>query len=109
MRRATLVCLLAMAGPTQAFECSKASTKAEMAICADPAAKAADDDLGKAYSEAISQMSASEKAAAVAAQARWITEREHSCGRRSGAKYTAWRRRAATSARSMRGWVMRGC
>ena len=107
MRRATLVCLLAMAGPTQAFDCSKASTNAEMAICADPAAKAADDDPGKAYSEAISQMSASEKAAA--AQARWITEREHSCGRWSGAKYTAWRRRAATSAHSMRGWVMRGC
>jgi uncharacterized protein YecT (DUF1311 family) len=90
MRRLALgACLATLAGSAQAFDCSKASTKAEKAICADPAARAADDDLGKAFAAAISEMSASTRAAAVAAQVRWIAERDGACADQTGPKYSA--------------------
>jgi len=86
--RLALVCLLALAGPAQAFDCSKASTKAEKAICADPAARAADDDLAKAFAAAMSDMSPSDKASAVKAQGRWIAERDGACADQGGARYS---------------------
>jgi len=88
-RLAVAVCLVALAGTAQAFDCNKASTKAEKAICADPAARAADDDLGKAFAAAMADLSASDKAAAVKAQVQWIVQRDGVCADLTGSKYSA--------------------
>jgi uncharacterized protein YecT (DUF1311 family) len=88
-RWAFVVCLTALAGPAQAFDCAKASTKAEKAICADPAARAADDELSKAFAAAISVMSPSDKTAAVTAQVKWIAMRDGACTDLLGSKYSA--------------------
>ena len=104
MRFRTLVGCLLLAGPAQALDCTKASTKAEKAICADPAARVADDDLGAAFTAAIAQEIPSAKAAAVRAETLWITARDNACADQTGAKYPAClaretaRRRAFLSA-----------
>ena len=42
--------MLHSAGPADAFDCARASTAMERAICADPTLKATDDAMSAAYS-----------------------------------------------------------
>ena len=50
-RLAFLLAAMAFASPAHAFDCSKASSKVEKAICADDKLKAADDAMSKAYAD----------------------------------------------------------
>ena len=51
---AVALCLLAVT-PARAFECARATTPVEQAICADRDLKALDDRLGTVYAEARAQ------------------------------------------------------
>ena len=82
-------CAMLAAGPALAFDCAKATTKSEKAICADPVARAADAAMAQAFVDAIANVSPSDKAAAVAAQGRWIGERDNACAEEKGAKLAA--------------------
>ena len=74
-----LLLLLGLTREAQAFDCGKASTAVELAICADPELKAADDALGKAYSSLKPLLAAGEQKMLVRSQRRWIAWRE-GCG-----------------------------
>ena len=78
-RRANLVaisCLLAFAHPAQAFDCVKASTPVEKAICSDAALKGLADSLGAAYAEVKAASTAAEQKMLARSQKRWISSRE---------------------------------
>ena len=74
-----LLLLLGLKLEAQAFDCGKASTEVELAICADSELKAADDALGKAYSSLKPLLPAGEQKMLVRSQRRWIAWRE-GCG-----------------------------
>lgn len=76
---AGLLAALVVAGPAQAFDCAKAATPTQKAICAAPAARAADEAMAKAFAVAIANLSASDRTTALAAQIEWIGERDRSC------------------------------
>ncbi len=66
----------------QSFDCAKARTAVETAICADASLKAQDVQLAQAYARllAATQARAPEKAAQIRDdQRRWVQERERSC------------------------------
>lgn len=67
------------AAPASAFDCSKASTDVEKAICADPSLKKLDDALGAAYAEVKAQSTKQEQKMLARSQKRWIAGREY-CG-----------------------------
>jgi len=73
---AAALALLAAASPAFAFDCGKAQTKVEKAICADPKLKAADDALNVAYDKLRATGDASTKEALRVSQLRWIRQRE---------------------------------
>ena len=89
MTAAGLMAALALAAPARAFDCGRATTKSEKAICADPSARSADDAMAKAFSDAISPMSPSDKATALTAQIKWIDERDDRCSTARPAKFAA--------------------
>jgi uncharacterized protein len=72
------VAALLFAGPldAQAFDCTKASTEVEMAICGNVELKTLDDALAKAYAQVKSTSSAAEQKMLVRSQKRWIATRE---------------------------------
>ena len=70
--------------PASALNCARASTASEKAICADPAALAADADLGKAYGALLASAPAAQRATIVAAQVRWIERRDGACEDKTG-------------------------
>jgi uncharacterized protein YecT (DUF1311 family) len=70
--------LAAFAAPAFAFDCKKAATPAEKAICADPTARAADAAIAQAYADLLASHAESPKTLA-AAQARWIRDRDNAC------------------------------
>jgi uncharacterized protein len=72
------VVALLFAGPleAQAFDCSKASTEVETAICGNAELKTLDDALANAYAQVKSMSSAAEQKMLVRSQKRWITTRE---------------------------------
>ena len=69
--------LLATAGVAQAasFDCNKASTKIEYAICRDPALSQLDGELGTVYRARLAQDSSLRRA-----QIAWIRDRSQRCG-----------------------------
>ncbi len=73
------VLLLALTSPAAAFDCGKARTEVEKAICADPDLKRLDDDLGEAYAEVKGLSTRSEQKMLARAQKDWIASREQ-CG-----------------------------
>lgn len=81
MKRYALAALAFIIAPNaaQAFDCAKASTKVERAICADPALKDLDDIMSAAYGEVRSASSASERKMLALAQKRWLAARESQC------------------------------
>ena len=82
--RALAVALGAAASPAAAFACDKAASPSEIAICADPAARAADDAMAQAFAALVAAAAPSAKEAIVAAQARWLKDRDFACGERKG-------------------------
>ena len=71
---------LALANPALAFDCAKAATKVEKAICADPAVKAKDDAMTALYNDIKSLSSDAEKKMLARSQKNWIDGRESDCG-----------------------------
>lgn len=68
------------AGPAAAMNCQAASTRQEKAICADPAAKAADEQMAEAFTVLRSRISGPDRDALVTDQRHWITTRNDMCG-----------------------------
>lgn len=59
-----------------AFDCKKASTEVEKAICADPALVKLDDRMSAAYAEAKAGFEAKDQKMLARSQKRWLTWRE---------------------------------
>ena len=84
--------------PAAAFDCAKAGTAVEKAICQDPAAKRLDDELGTAYGQLRGTLAEPEQKMLAMSQKRWIARREfcsrcafsRSCSRSSCSR-TCWR------------------
>ncbi len=72
----TIALSLATAMPAHAFDCGKASTKVEQAICADTRLKAADDAMTAVYVRLKDSFSGQAKEAMRISQLRWIKRRE---------------------------------
>ena len=81
--------VLGAADPASALDCARASTASEWAICADPAALKADADLDKAYVALLASAREPQRAAIVAAEARWIGARDNECADQKGAAMSA--------------------
>ena len=72
------VLLLAFSAlPAAAFDCGKAKTAVEKAICADPALKRRDDALAAAYAAVKAAALPEEQKALAQSQRRWIKRREY--------------------------------
>ena len=87
MLRISLVALSLLAclpAPGFAFDCAKAKTPAEKAICADPALKRLDDALSVAYAALKAKLAPPEQKMLTAAQKRWIARREFCEGAEEG-------------------------
>lgn len=80
---ATII-LLTLATPALAFDCSKASTPVEKAICADPQLKRLDGQLSDAYAAVKAASSPAEQKMLARSQKRWIAEREYCSGDDTG-------------------------
>jgi uncharacterized protein len=79
LRLAALLCLAA-APAANAFDCAKAASKVEMAICADAALKAVDDAMSTAYGLVRAVTAGKELKALALSQRRWIKARDAQCG-----------------------------
>lgn len=85
--RSSLVALSLLAllpAPALAFDCTKAKTPVEKAICAEPALKRLDDDLSTAYAALKAKLGVPEQKMLAAAQKRWIARREFCEGAEEG-------------------------
>lgn len=80
MSSGALVAALAFAPAASAFDCAKASTDTEKAICADPGAKAADDAMGAAYAALLPTLQTDQQSMLKASQVAWLKLREQNCG-----------------------------
>jgi uncharacterized protein len=67
-----------------AFDCKKAATSIEKAICASPGLTRQDDELSKAYGSARAASSDKERKPLAVSQKRWIATRENMCGSSEG-------------------------
>jgi uncharacterized protein YecT (DUF1311 family) len=72
--------------PAAAFDCGKARSTVEKAICADAALKAADDAMAKAYVELRNSITGPDRKVLGAAQSKWLKAREDGCGYQQGAE-----------------------
>lgn len=68
-----------VAAPADAFDCKKAATAAEKAICADPIARAADEAMAQAFAARLAAESPAAKPTLIAAQSRWLRDRDNAC------------------------------
>lgn len=70
-----------LAGVTQAhaFDCTKAATKVEKAICVNTDLIASDSEMAKAYASVRGASTAAEKKMLALSQRRWIEQRENAC------------------------------
>jgi uncharacterized protein len=76
--------LLALTAPALAFDCTKATTAVEKAICADPQLKTLDAQLADAYAAVKSVSAPAEQKMLARSQKRWIAEREYCSGGDTG-------------------------
>ncbi len=79
MSSAALAAAVALAPAAAAFDCAKASTDTEKAICADPAVKAADDEMAAAYAALLPSLKGDQPAMLKANQRAWLKTREQNC------------------------------
>ncbi len=68
-----------VAAGAPSFDCTKARTPDEKAICADPALSALDAQLGVIYRRTMQRSNPGEAAALRATQLRWIQDRSRDC------------------------------
>lgn len=85
---AAMIVLSVSGGPASAFDCNKASTPTERAICADPTLKAADDAMSAAYGELRHSLGGKEASMLQLAQKRWLASRVDRCSTESGQDLT---------------------
>ena len=76
---AALVAAVAYSPSAMAFDCARASTKVEKAICADADLKAADDAMGVAYGMVMERVAADQKTMLKSNQIAWLKRRDDSC------------------------------
>jgi uncharacterized protein YecT (DUF1311 family) len=62
------------------FDCGKATTNVERAICADPVLSQLDDDLQRIFHASRASLSDQYGSALIADQKNWIVERNRACG-----------------------------
>jgi uncharacterized protein YecT (DUF1311 family) len=84
-----LVFIALLANPALAFDCGKAATKIEKAICASPELVSADAEMASAYASVRDASTPPEKKMLSLAQRRWIEQRENACAYAEGAELTA--------------------
>lgn len=92
MKRAAVLALgIAAFGPApaHAFDCAKAASASEKAICADPAALAADADLGKAFEALRAAADPKSRAGLAAAEVAWLRRRDADCSDQKGPALSA--------------------
>ncbi len=67
--------------PAQAasFDCAKAGTNTEKLICSNPKISKLDDELGKAYQEALSKANEEQKQRLVVEQKHWLKQTRNIC------------------------------
>lgn len=72
---------LALGMPVQAasFDCGKAASKVEKLICGDDDLSKLDDELGKAYKEALSKANEAQKQRLVTEQKHWLKQTRNIC------------------------------
>src|SRR5438270_6187215 len=78
-RMATSLLAVLSAAPALALDCSKAKTPVEKAICANPAASAADRSMADAYGRLAAGFSPDERKALLASQRAWLKLRGNTC------------------------------
>ncbi|WP_162914179.1 lysozyme inhibitor LprI family protein [Taklimakanibacter lacteus] len=81
--------LMAGALPAVAFDCGKAQSVVEKAICADPKLKAADDAMGTFYAALRNVLDGDGRKDLVASQRKWVKSREDNCGYQQGTELTS--------------------
>lgn len=82
---ATALSLIA-AHPALGINCQAAATRQEKAICADPAAKSADEGMTEAFAALRSRTAEADRDALLTDQRHWIAARNDSCSHDSGGK-----------------------
>jgi uncharacterized protein YecT (DUF1311 family) len=80
--------LIFSGGRAGAFDCTKAQSPVEMAICGDAKLKTADDALAAAYLSLRDSLNVQGRKALAVSQSKWVRSREESCGSREGAELT---------------------
>lgn len=81
--------LLAFIPPAAAFDCGKAQSPVEKAICADQKLKAVDDAMTAAYASLRNSLTGPDRKALGASQSKWVKGREDGCGYQQGAELTS--------------------
>ena len=76
---AVLAATAVFAAPAAAFDCKLAKTVPEKAICADPAALAADAAMSASFAALRDRLPPSAKGGLAASQSAWIKTRDNSC------------------------------
>lgn len=72
-------CVLGMPAQAASFDCAKADTNTEKLICENPVISKLDDELGKAYQEALSKANEEQKQRLVAEQKHWLKQTRNIC------------------------------
>lgn len=78
------IATLTLTSPALAFDCAKATTDVEKAICASPQLKQLDGQLAAAYAAAKAASAPTEQKMLARSQKRWIAEREFCSGDDTG-------------------------
>jgi uncharacterized protein YecT (DUF1311 family) len=83
---AVLLAGLLACAPALALDCKLAASKSEKALCADPAALAADAEMTKSYSALHAVLDPKQGAGLVKSQVQWLTDRDGACFDEESAK-----------------------
>ena len=86
---ALVISAVSFAVPAASFDCSKAGTAMEKAICGTPAINRLDGEVGRLYTRLLGEFSPSAKSGLKADQRAWVGTRDARCNAAaSGAKST---------------------
>jgi len=99
-RFALVLALCALGSQAQAFDCAKATSRSEKAICGDARAHDADLAMSKAFSDLITGADAKFRAAALSAQIAWIKDRDRLCSDAKAGELAACLTRESDSRRA---------
>jgi uncharacterized protein YecT (DUF1311 family) len=95
LKRVFVAAVLALSLPSAAawgaagFDCGKAQTSVEKAICANPPLAAADSAMAQAYDALAKAVPAEQKAALLSDQRKWVAGRAAGCEDKKGEAFTA--------------------